>query len=251
MKKKENLNMDQMPSNEPVMGETKPGPAGWFQVWMKAVTKPSENTFYELTEDPAATSKTAYLWAFIAGTFAMIMQSILQAIYTATGTTPTIPGLEEYMPSTGGDAGSAFVALAISLCLSPVVGGLSVLFFALGTAIMQWIAKLFGGLGTYDKLLYALAAITVPFTLISSVLSLFSAIPFVGACFGIVSLGLSLYVLALQVMAVKGVNRFGWGQAIGSVFIPIFVFFIIVCCCAAGFAFLLAPVMGESFQFAP
>jgi hypothetical protein len=243
--------MDQMPSNEPVMNETKPGPAGWFQVWIKAVTKPSENTFYELTEDPAATAKTAYLWAFIAGTFAMIMQSILQAIYTATGSTPVIPGLEEYMPSATGDAGSAFMALAISLCLSPVVGGVSVLFFALSTAIIQWVAKLFGGLGTYDKLLYAMAAITVPFTLVSSVLSLFSAIPFVGACFGIVSLGLSIYVLVLQVMAVKGVNRFGWGQAVGSVFIPMVVFFIVLCCCVAGFASLLAPVMSESFQFAP
>jgi hypothetical protein len=240
--------MDQMPSNEPVMNETKPGPAGWFQVWIKAVTKPSENTFYELTEDPAATAKTAYLWAFIAGTFAMIMQSILQAIYTATGSMPVIPGLEEYMPSATGDAGSAFMALAISLCLSPVVGGVSVLFFALSTAIIQWIAKLFGGLGTYDKMLYAMAAITVPFTLVSSVLSLFSAIPFIGACFGFVSLGLSLYVLVLQVMAVKGVNRFGWGQAIGSVFIPGLVIFIFCCCVVFGLSMMLGPVIGDVFN---
>jgi len=41
--------MDQMPSNLPVMDEPKPGPAGWFQVWKKAVTKPNELTFIEIT----------------------------------------------------------------------------------------------------------------------------------------------------------------------------------------------------------
>ncbi len=240
--------MEQLPSNEPVMDGTKPGLAGWIQVWIKAVTKPSENTFYELTEDPAATSKTAYLWVFIAGTISGVFQAILQGIYTASGTTPTIPGLEEFMPASTGDAGSAIVSVLISICLAPVVGGITVLFFALGTAITQWIAKLFNGLGTYDKLLYAFAAITVPFTLVSSVLSLFTAIPFLGACFGLLSLGLAIYVIVLQIMAVKGVNRFGWGPAVGSVLIPAAVIFTLCCCVIFGLSMLLGPVIGDVFN---
>ena len=243
--------MDQLPSNEPVM-ESKPGPAGWFQVWMKALTKPNEQTFIDITESPNANPKTAYLWVFIAGTFSGIMQAILQGIYTAMGTAPQIPGLEEYLPSAGGDAGGALVTVVVSICLSPLAGGLSVLFFAIFTALYQWIAKMFGGVGTYDKLLYAMAAITVPFTIISSVMALFSAIPFVGLCFSIVSFGLSLYVLVLQVMAVKAVNRFeGWGPAIGTVLIPVAVIFVVCCCVIIGFSALLAPILGESFQFAP
>lgn len=241
--------MEQIPSNEPVMG-SKPGIAGWFQVWKTAVTKPNEQTFINLNEDPAATPKTAYLWVFIAGTISAIFQAILQAIYTATGTTPQIPipGLEEYMPQAVGDPGTAGVTLLITLCLSPIAGAVYVLFFALGVAIVQWIAKLFGGVGTYDKLLYAMAAISVPFTLLSAVFLLLGAIPFVGFCVSILSFGIGIYALVLQVMAVKGINRFGWGPAIGSVLIPGLVIFTLCCCLIFGLVSLLAPVFSSTFQ---
>jgi hypothetical protein len=248
--------MEQIPSNMPVM-ESKPGVAGWFQVWMTAVTKPNEQTFVDLTESPNATSKTAFIWVFIAGTISAVFQAILQAIYSATGTAPQmpIPGLEQYTQNLGsGDAGSIAIALVTSICLSPVAGGVSVLFFALFTAIVQWVAKLFGGTGAFEKLAYAFAAISVPFTLVASVLALFTAIPFIGACFGILSFGLAIYSIVLQVMAVKGVNRFGWGQALGSVFLPGLVIFIFCCCVVFGLSMLLGPVIGEALggmQFAP
>ncbi|MBK8782035.1 MAG: YIP1 family protein [Anaerolineales bacterium] len=244
--------MDQMPSNMPVMDEpNKPGPAGWFQVWMKAVTKPSEQTFIEITDSPNATSKTAFLWVFIAGTISMIFQSILQAIYSATGTMPSIPipGLEQYMPASGGgDVASTGISFVVSLCISPFVGLLSIAFFALFTAVVQWIAKMFGGVGTFEKLAYAFAAISLPFSIITSVLALFSAIPYVGACFGIISFGLSIYILVLQVLAVKGVNRFGVGPAIGALFIPGLVIFITCCCVVAGSLTLLGPAIGNVFD---
>lgn len=242
--------MEQMPSNTPIM-ESKPGPAGWLPVWIKAVTKPNEQTFVEITEQPDMNARTAYIWVFIAGTISGIFQAILQAIYVATGTTPQlppIPGLEQFSQSGGGDAGGIGITLLLTLCFSPVVGVISVIFFAIGTAIVQWIAKLFGGTGTYEKLLYAIAAITVPFTLVSSLLSLFSAIPYIGACFGILSLGLGIYAIVLQVMAVKGINRFGWGQAAGSVFIPGCVVFILIACLVIGGLMLLGPAIGSVFE---
>jgi hypothetical protein len=121
-------------------------------------------------------------------------------------------------------------------------------FFALFVAIIQWIAKLFGGAGTYEKLLYAFAAITVPFTIVSSLFALLSMIPYVGICAGIFSFGLSIYALVLQVMAVKAVNRFGWGQAAGSVFIPGCVVFILCACVVIGGLMLLAPMIGDVFS---
>jgi len=115
-------------------------------------------------------------------------------------------------------------------------------------AIIQWIAKLFGGTGTYEKLLYAFAAITLPFTIISSILALFSVIPYVGICTGVISIGLSIYVLVLQVMAVKGVNRFDWGPALGSVLIPGCTIFILCACLVAGGVMLLLPVMRNAMN---
>lgn len=249
--------MDQMPSNMPVMDEPKPGLAGWFQVWKKVVTKPSEMTFIEITDGPEATSKTAFIWVFIVGTISGILQAILQAIYAATGGMPQIPipGLEQYMQNLPSGGTGSMGSVLIAICCSPLVGLISVLFFALFAAIVQWIAKMFGGVGSFDKLVYAFAAISVPFSIVTSVLSLFTAIPYVGACFGIITFGITIYILVLEVMAVKGVNRFGWGPAVGALFIPVLVIFISCCCLVAGTAALLGPVISQSFndlqQFAP
>lgn len=244
--------MEQMPSNEPVMG-SKPGIAGWFQVWMKAVTKPNEQTFVEISEDPNASTRNAYIWIFVVGTLSTIVQVILQAIYSALGVSPAmppIPGMEEFTAQGVSTDTSPLISLVVGLCISLLGGGLSVLFFALFTAIIQWIAKLFGGSGSYDKLLYTFAAISVPVSLVTIILSLFSAIPFVGACIGIFSFGFSIYALVLQVMAVKAVNRFDWGKAAGSVLIPLFVIFLFFCC----LAFVISMAVGAAFSggsFAP
>jgi uncharacterized membrane protein len=196
-------------------------------------------------------AKTAYIWVFIAGTISAIIQAFATAIRGATGAASpfqNIPGMEQYLPQSTGGGGEFGISLVGGLCASPVAGLVSILFFALIVAIIQWIAKLFGGAGTYDKLLYAFAAITVPFTIVSSLFVLLSAIPFVGICAGVLSFGLSIYVLVLQVMAVKAVNRFGWGQAAGSVFIPGCVVFIICACLVAGGFMLLGPMIGNVFS---
>ena len=241
--------MEQMPPNTPVI-ESKPGPAGWLPVWIKAVTKPNEQTFVDITEHPDVSAKTAYIWVFIAGTLSGIIQAFAVTIRMATGVGSQfqqIPGLEQYLPQTTGGSGSVGVSLIGGLCASPLAGLFSVVFFALGAAIIQWIAKLFGGTGTYEKMLYAMAAITVPFTIASSLFALLGVIPFVGICTGVISLGLSLYALVLQVMAVKAVNRFGYGQAAGSVFLPGCVVFIF-CACVAGISvLLLGPAIGDTF----
>lgn len=241
--------MEQIPSNTPVM-ESKPGPTGWLPVWIKAVTQPNEQTFVDITESPDVKSNTAYLWVFMAGTISGIIQAFATTIRAATGAGSMfqrIPGLEQYVPQTVGRGGGVG-ALVGGLCASPLAGLFAVIFFALFVAIIQWIAKLFGGVGTYEKLLYALAAITVPFTIVSSVFVLFSMIPFVGICTGLISFGLAIYSLVLQVMAVKAVNRFGWGQAAGSVFLPGCVVFIICACIVFGGLMLLGPMIGKVFQ---
>lgn len=226
------------------------GAAGWLSVWIKAITQPNEQTFVDITENPAAVAKTAYLWAFIAGTISGIIQAFSAAIMTATGAASVfqqIPGLEEYFPQTAGGSGSAVGALVGGLCTAPFAGVLFAVFFAISVAIVQWVAKLFGGAGTYDKVLYAYAAIAVPVTIVSSLFTLLGAIPYVGLCTSLLSFGLSIYAIVLQVMAVKAINRFGWGQAIGAVLLPGLVI-LFVCACVVGVSLaLLGPVIGNTF----
>ncbi len=242
--------MEQLPSNTPIMDTTPSGPAGWFATWVKAITKPQEQTYVDITEQPGANSKTAYIWIFIAGTLSGIVQAIMVAVRTMLGTTTQfpIPGFEQFSQQPPAMADGGIATVLFSLCLSPIAGVIAVLFFALGTAIIQWIAKLFGGTGTFEKMVYALAAISVPVTLVSLVLSLLSMIPFVGICTGLLSLGFSFYALYLQIVAVKAVNRFGWGQAAGSVLLPVLVVLFICGCVVVGGLMLLGPTIGSVFS---
>lgn len=77
---------------------------------------------------------------------------------------------------------------------------------------------------------------------------LVAAIPAVGWCFGILGLLAGLYVLALEVMAVKGVNQFGWGQAIASLLIPVFAIACCVSIVAVGIIQVLAPQLMDVFN---
>jgi len=121
--------------------------------------------------------------------------------------------------------------LITAICGAPVGAVISTVVFAIFVGVVQLVAKMFGGQGTFDQLAYTIAAIVTPFYLVSGLLALLGAIPYVGLCFALVALLAGLYVLALEVMAVKGVNQFGWGQAAGSVFLPVLV---VVCCFAVG-----------------
>jgi len=128
------------------------------------------------------------------------------------------------------------------ICGAPIGAVVSVVAFAIVVGIVQLLAKMFGGRGTFDQLAYAIAAIVTPFYLVSGLLTLLSAIPFAGFCFGLLGFAAAIYVLVLEVMAVKGVNQFGWGQAIGSLLLPVIA---VACCISVVVGALLSMVSPE------
>jgi hypothetical protein len=138
-------------------------------------------------------------------------------------------------------------AILISLiCVAPLLAAFSTLMFAVVVAIIQWLARMFGGTGTNDQLAYAMAAIAAPVTILVGILSLFGAIPYAGICFGLFSILAWLYILALQVMAVKGVNHIGWGGALGAYFIPVLVL-LFICACLTGISVAaLIPIIRQT-----
>jgi hypothetical protein len=234
--------MEQLPSNSPMV-EPASGVSGWIPVWIKAVTKPSEQTFIEIASGPQASSKTAFLWAFIAGTLSGLINGLIQVVLLAAGVQSQGFGQFPGMASRGIGAG-----LGIAVCGAPVYGLISVIGLAIGAAIIQWLAKLFGGTGTFEKMAYAIAAISVPVTLVTMFLTPLSAVPYLGICTGLLSFGVGLYALFLQITAVKAVNGFGWGPAIGSVLLPSLVI-VLVCGCIVGVgAALLGPRIAEIFR---
>ncbi|SRR6266496_1329097 len=210
-------------SNAPIP-ESRPDSV--MQTWMNALTKPNEQTFVNIASSPNAKASTAYLWVFVAS-----LVEIFFTVLVRSGTIRTM--LQQQGAGNNFPGGGIGIVLISLICGAPIFAAITTLFFALGTAIIQWIAKMFKGQGTFDQLAYAVGAITAPYALISTVFILLGAIPFVGFCFRLI-LGLAgLYVLVLEIMAVKAVNRFGWGEAAGSVLIPGLVIGLICGCLVA------------------
>lgn len=225
-----------------------PAPSGvsaWLSTWREAITRPSEQTFARMAQSPQAKSSTAFIWIFLGSLISSFLASLVQGALLRQLPQSSEFGFDQFAAGTGN-------TLVTAICGAPIAALIAVVVFAIFVGIVQLVAKMFGGRGTYDQLAYTIGAIVAPFYLVSGLLALLTAIPYVGLCFGLLNFLALLYVIALEVTAVKGVNQFGWGEAIGSVLLP----FIGLACCVgvviAGLISVLAPVIRDTFnQFPP
>lgn len=226
--------------NAPMLPEPS-GVSGWVSTWREAITRPSDQTFARIASSPQAKSTTALLWVFLGSLVSFFLASLVQSAVVRQMLQNSDLGVDQF----GGGPGSTLIT---AICGAPVAAVISTVVFAIFVGVVQLVAKMFGGSGTFEQLAYATGAIVAPFSLISGVLTLLSAIPYVGLCFGFVSLVAGVYVIALEVMAVKGVNQFGWGPALGSYFLPLLV---LACCLAVGaigLVSLAGPGISEIFN---
>ena len=171
-----------------------PPPSGvseWMSVWRDALTRPSDQTFARIAQSPNAKSTTAFLWIFLGSLVNFFLASLVQGAAMGQMMQNSDLGIEGIPTGAGG-------GLIAAICGAPIGAVISVVMFAIVVGIVQFIAKMFGGTGTFDQLAYSIAAIVTPFYLVSTVLTLLSAIPSVGWCFGILGLLAGLYVLALE-----------------------------------------------------
>jgi hypothetical protein len=227
------------PSNAPML----PAPSGfsqWVTVWREAITRPSDQTFARIGLSPNAKASTALLWVFLSSLVNFFLVSLVQGPLVAQVLQNSGLPPEQIPVAAGG-------GLLTAICGAPVGALISTGVFALAVGIVQLIARMFGGRGTFDQLAYAIAAVVAPFSIVSGLLSLLSAVPYAGFCFGLLGLVAGIYVLVLEVMAVKGVNQFGWGAAAGSLLLP---FIVLVCCISVvigGLFSLLAPEISDTF----
>jgi Yip1-like protein len=223
--------------NEPTNTPMLPPPSGvseWVRVWRDALTRPSDETFARIGQSPNAKSTTAFLWVFLGSLVSSLLALPVQGVLMRQMLQSM--GLEDQgFPTAGG-------GLMTVICGAPIGAVVAVVLFAIVVGIVQLLARMFGGRGTFDQLAYAIAAIVTPFYLVSGVLGLLSAIPFAGLCFGLLGFAAALYVLVLEVMAVKGVNQFGWGQAIGSLLLPVLA---VACCISVAIGALLSMASPE------
>lgn len=184
-----------------------------YDVWIRALTQPSVATFEDLVWNCNTTR--AYTWVCVS---------------TLIGYTISVVGSESFVRG-GMDVSGALI------CGAPIRALLSVLGLTINAGITQLVASALGGTGTYSKLAYAFASYMAPLALVTSMLG---CVPYCN----LLSYPLVIYGIVLNVIAVKAVHEFGWGEAVvSSAF-----FFIAMSVAVVGALLLLGPVVGNVFS---
>lgn len=195
------------------------------EIWFRALTRPSESTFDEITRDPNLSARRAYGWIILSSLVGFILYVMIGSLTGATS-------------SLNQEVGSTILFL---LCGAPfaVTSALVGIIFTAG--VSQLIAGALGGEGSYTKLVYALSAYVAPLGLITSLLS---AIPFAL----LLAYPLGLYGIFLNILAIKAVNKFGWGRAAISSIAILILLFALVAIVVIVILALLGPAIGEVFS---
>ncbi|MEP7289019.1 MAG: YIP1 family protein [Chloroflexota bacterium] len=201
----------------------------WSDAWAKALTQPSVESFEEIANSTPESNNTAYLWIFVVSIISSIIRAALSTAFASS-----LGSTQQYAYSPG-------TTIITGLICSPVIGAISVLFFAIYIGITQAIAGALDGTGSYRKLLYTAAAYAAPLSLVTAVLG---SIPLVNC----LTLPLGLYSIYLNVLSVKAVNQFGWGKAILSSFVIWIVVVVLIAVVIIVILAILGPSIGEIFS---
>jgi hypothetical protein len=205
-------------------------PMAWFEVWLSALTQPNVQAYEQMLADPNANTTRASTWLLISGSVAGLLAVVFNPAFQSLPETLGAAGVSEFDPTT-------FMIVMI-LCVVPLSGLASTLGTMLGALLLNWVAKLLGGLGTFTRQFYAIAAYTAPLTLVSAGLTV---VPILG-CLGAL---LGLYAIWLNVVAIRAAQEMETGRAIAVVVLLDVVFF-----CLVGIVYLsalsaLLPALGN------
>ena len=190
-------------------------------------------TFERLAQAPNAGSDTGFLWVFISTLLGYAFSILAQWALASLLNTNSRETLGASLPL------SSYPLLL--LCGAPFGAVCAVIGLMISAGITQLIAGMLGGTGTYSKLVYVLAAYLAPLTL---VLSILSSIPVIKC----LTFPIGIYAIALNVMAIKAVNQFGWGKALASSVLIYIGILLIIAVTVIIILALLGPAIGNVFS---
>lgn len=199
----------------------------WQEIWQRAVTEPTVETYTEHLHDPQMSMSRGLTWVF----FASIIGAVVQAVVTSM-----------FNFNTFGDSLMAGSNIGATLCCAPIFAAIGIVGFLIVNAIQYVVASLMGGEGSFEEQVYLMASYSAPVSLISSIVGV---IPCLG---GLVSLGLAVYALYLNVISLQAAHRFGAGKAIMAALGWIIIFCVGCACLMIMFLVLLGPAIGNVFS---
>lgn len=205
-----------------------------METFIKAITKPNDQAYREIANDPGASIGKAVLWLGISGLVGGFFTGLFQWIFGSS----TFSMVSEYadvdIPEVAGGIGGVFSG-AFGGLFGAIIGG----FIFVG--LVHLVSRMLNGTGSFEKLFYTVAAFQAPLGLITGVLV---GIPFLGAC---ISVLVGIYTIVLAVIANKAVHEYDTGKAVIATLAPAVVIFLFCCCVIAVFGTIFGAAFGDMF----
>ncbi len=188
--------------NQPARSRT------WYEIWLDVWTHPRAETFRSLLQESNHTPRRGFLWIAIV--------ALLVAIITGYTSAQSFRSVEPAF-------GNIYIYFICLVVLTPIF---TVIGMIISAGIYHWLARLFGGKGTWGDLVFCLSAAAAPSSVVAGIIFiasyLFSALglsPLV-IIISLISIGVAIYGFILIVFAVKAVENISTGSAVLTMLIP-------------------------------
>ena len=168
--------------------------SAWSKAWLAGFVKPSASTFRAAAEPPWANSQLAFAVVLVAGVVTTVAGLLSATLHPGT---PAL--LWANSPSSLRGVLLQFLAYPAS--------------FLIDVAVMQLIARILGGRGTFSQLSFLLAVYSIPIGVVSFLVLAGAGPSFL--IFPILCL-LPLYSFALRYVAVRAVHRLSPAAALAA-----------------------------------
>jgi hypothetical protein len=213
--------------------ETLPAPPvsdrKWYEIWRDVWTNPGVEAFWSILKERDHSATRGFIWIGVT--------SLVLGLAGALTSGPVFSSVNSQVPSFL-STGQTLLTAVCTVILAPIFTIISMMIL---TGIFHLIAKLFHGDGTWGDLVFCVATVVAPASIISGVLgtvwglvSQVQILFFLVAIFaGVIGVALAIYNIVLYVLAVKASENVGTGGGIATLLIPIGIVIVLGICCSA------------------
>ncbi len=199
-------------------------PRKWYQIWLHVWGNPGVESFDSILKEPDHSAGRGFTWIAVV--------SLISAVVLSFG---TVALLQSAAPNIWGNFFLTFICQVILTPIFAVIG------LIISTGIYHLLSRLFSSTGTWSDLVFCMSAVAAPSSVIGSIVTLpfflftnlYSPSPlsiFIIVVAGLISLAFGIYVIILNVNAIRAAEQIGTAQAIGTILAPIVIAVLISCC---------------------
>ncbi len=190
----------------------------FYLVWLTALFPFDLGTFSNMLDDPEATPGHAFEWTAIMG----VIVGLITPLYIIL-----TPEFRQGLASSGilstvGNSQFVTAMIIFMVVMAVATPIFSILGLALNGALLNFLAAMFGGRGSYQRTVYALGAFSAPYLLVYDVVPMLPVLRYVSPFLG-------LYSFFCSIRALMAAHDFSTWDAIKTMLAPTALIIILGC----------------------